>query len=205
MDYYDLMAPLVDHVGDAFDNSSMAGECEVSCGVKCWNERKFDKENSQWFFGFNRTCFRSCGCEFKVDKKMTQKTKDELNRAGQLIEKDIAKLAQYGEKLAIEARNSLLPAVQKFTQKQNELKNEYLKTVRATAIQDLSCDAPCVNQCTNGYTTCFFELSSCLSTCNCDALEGSIDLSVGKRNAASLVLYAKGSVRALEALFENKI
>jgi len=36
MEWADLVAPMVDHVGEAFDNKKKTGMCDASCAVKCW-------------------------------------------------------------------------------------------------------------------------------------------------------------------------
>lgn len=205
MEWGKLIEPLVDHVGEAFDNKNATGVCDAECAVKCWRPDRFDRVNRLWTYGFNNTCFtQGCGCEFKLSKKMSEQTKKEMAESGKKIEKDLAQLAKYGEELASEARDILVPALEKYAKNTATLQNEYLKTVRATAIQDLGCNAPCVNSCTSGYTTCFFALSSCISQCACAGLDEVIDLSHGSYNFPSLMLYAQGDARAINTFYRNK-
>ena len=176
MDYGELIAPLVGHVGEAFDNSTMSGVCNAECAVKCWRANKFDTHNNNWQYGFNTTCFRSCGCEFKLDKKPTNQTKEQFERAARKIENDLEKMYEYGVEVAEDVRDRVIPALEKYNNKTSQIKNEYLKTVRSTAINDLGCNSTCVNRCTNGYTTCFFALSQCISRCECANIEEVIRL-----------------------------
>lgn len=206
MEWGDLIAPLVDHVGEAFDNKTMRGVCDAECGVKCWRADKFDKKNNNWQYGFNVTCFKACGCEFKFDNKgqVSNETKRDFQRAARNIEGDVAELLKYGEELAENARDKIIPALERYNNRTSQVMNEYLKTIRSTAINDLGCNSTCVNRCTNGYTTCFFELSSCISRCACANLDEVIRLDRGQYNYPSLMLYAKGNQRAINTFFRNK-
>lgn len=203
MEWGDLVEPLVDHVGEAFDNKTMKGVCDAHCAVKCWNGKKFDTKNKNWQYGFDKACFSKCGCEFKLDKKPTNQTKKDFENAAKKIEGDVAELLKFGEQVADEARDKLVPALEKYDKRSQEIIDEYLKTVRNTAVKDLGCDSTCVNKCTNGKTQCFFELNECLSKCTCAGLDEVIQLEKGKVNYPKLMLYAKGSQRAVNAFFRN--
>lgn len=204
MEWGETVGPLVDHVGEAFDNSTMKGNCDAECGVKCWDAKRFDTKSNNWQYGFNVTCFRACGCEFKLDKKQNNKTKEQFERAARKIENDLEDFVEYGQKVAKDAEKKIIPALDRYNNKTAQIMNEYLKTVRATAINDLGCNSTCVNRCTNGYTTCFFELSSCISQCTCANLDEVIHLEKGRYNYPQLMLYAKGSQRAINTFFRNK-
>lgn len=96
-----------------------------------------------------------------------------------------------------------MPALNRYENRSQEIMNEYLKTVRNTAVNDLGCNATCVNTCTNGHTVCFFELSQCLSQCTCANIDEVIRLEKGQYNYPQLMLYAKGSQRAINTFFKN--
>jgi hypothetical protein len=187
MEWGDKIEPLVDHIGEAFDNKTQSGVCDAECAVKCWRANKFDKNNNNWQYGFNVTCFKKCGCAFKPDNNQTRK---DFKDAAKKIEGDINDLIKYGEDVADYAANKIVPALDRYNERTSQIMNEYLKTVRSTAINDLGCNATCVNRCTNGYTTCFFELSSCISQCSCYNLDDVIRLEKGQYNYPSLMLYA---------------
>lgn len=205
MEWGTLVAPLVEHVGEAWDNKTAPGVCDAECAVKCWNPDRFDRVNKVWVYGFNATCFTNvCGCEFKFTKKMTEQAKKDFKESGKKIEKDVAQLLKYGNDLAEDARDILVPALEKYAKNTAVLQNEYLKTVRQTAIEDLGCNSACVNKCTNGYTTCFFAMSQCISQCTCAGLDEVIDLSHGSYNYPSLMLYAQGNSRAINTFYRNK-
>lgn len=203
IEWGDLVAPIVDHVGEAFDNKTKGGVCDAECAVKCWRANKFDSKNKNWQYGFNKTCFGNCGCEFKLDKKPTNETKRDFERAARNIEGDISELLKYGEELAENARDKIVPALDRYNNRTSEIMNEYLRTVSSTAINDLGCNATCVNRCTNGRTTCFFQLSECISRCECANIDEVIRLEKGQYNYPQLMLYAKGNQRALNTFFRN--
>ncbi len=106
--------------------------------------------------------------------------------------------------MAHNAEGIIVPALERFTARAQALQNEYLSTVRATAVIDLGCDEVCVNRCTNGYLYTFYDLSSCISQCYCAGIEDALTLDNGVYSLPQMTLYAKGSPAAMKSFYKLK-
>ena len=203
MEYGSLVEPLVENAEQVQDAVEVNPTCDNECGMRCFQPDTYDFFNSTWVYNFNQTCFHACGCQFKFESwNATQQ--DQLVNDIENLEDNLDAFEAYGARMSQTAQNILVPALERYNQRSADLQNEYLKTVRATAIEDLGCDSTCVNYCTNGYYVTFYDLSSCIDLCYCDGLESAINLDDGTYNMPQLVLYAKGSKQALSALYRNK-
>lgn len=66
------------------------------------------------------------------------------------MQDDLERLIKYGKDAAKEAKERIIPAIEEYETKVNELQGEYMETVRSAAVEDLGCNSVCVNNCTTG-------------------------------------------------------
>jgi len=205
MEYGTLVDPLVNNtekLGNGLDVVYNAS-CDSACAMQCWVPEKFDTYSEKWVFGYNATCFNGCGCQFNFQTyNKTERTK--FNKNANNVEDDLEDIQKYVEQMNKDAQNIIVPALERYNERASALQNEYIKTVRATAIYDLGCNETCVNTCTNQYYYCFYQMSSCLSHCYCQSLESALQLEEGTYSMPEMVLYAKGNHQALKSFYSLK-
>jgi hypothetical protein len=203
MEYGTLVEPLLNHTEQMGDGLEFNGTCNDDCAIKCWVPERYDTFSDAWVFGYNTSCIQGCGCEFKFESYSSY-DRAQFDSDAEFVEAEFQHLEQYGAKMAKDAENILVPALERYNQRASALQNEYVKTVRATAIYDLGCNEACVNQCTNFFYNDFFSMSDCLSHCYCTGIEGALQLEEGTYSVPEMVLYAKGNHQALKAFHSLK-
>jgi gas vesicle protein len=146
MDFGEHIGPILENTGELISEVSVADGCNSACAVKCWNPSRADTVSRTYTFGFNNTCFRACGCRFKFESWTQQQAKEFENTAKDLG-KNVNELAKFGQDIAREASEKIVPALQKFGKKAAELQDDYAATVKSIAVKDLGCNEACVNEC----------------------------------------------------------
>ena len=139
MDFGEYLGPILENTGDLLEEVSVADGCNSACAVKCWRPDRADRVNNQFTFGFNNTCFRACGCRFKFES-WTQQQAKEAEQTAKNLDKNINDLAKFGQDLAKEAREKIVPALEKFGMKAAKVSEDYADTVKSAAIKDLGCN-----------------------------------------------------------------
>lgn len=200
LEYGNTIAPVYKAYGDLMGELQVNSACNETCAVKCWKPKKHEVINSQYILGFERTCFNACNCKFKFETSFNttagQQKINNYNNAIDNLEKQTNKLAQ-------EAKSIVQPALDAFGDNAAKLQKDYLDTLKKSAIQDLGCDAKCVNVCTDSDYFEFWEVPACISDCKCTKVDSVLDISQGKYNLPQLALYADGNIEAWQLFKKN--
>jgi len=204
MDFGDYLSPIYEGYSDAVYPIQVNDTCNEDCAVKCFNPQKADVLNSQWVFGFNKTCFRKCGCQFLFESWDNATRQEYINDMNDL-NGSFNSLNKFLKGLGDEAKKMVKPKVDDYIKKRAELQDEFNQLVTDVATSDLGCNSTCVARCANRYSD-FWNTAACISNCQCD-IENIIDVQQGTYNYSELVLYSQGDVKRwnLFKKFENSL
>ena len=104
-----------------------------------------------------------------------------------------------------EVLEKLMPAIQEVGEMCQKHREEFYELFRQQAIENLGCEAECINECTSQEYMDFWELPKCVMWCPC--YQGPITLEDGRMNYPALLKTYKSEKYAwsLFKRMQNKI
>jgi len=153
---------------DLLEAGQVNASCNEDCAVKCFNPKKLNVYNSNWTFGFNKTCFRRCGCEFLFESWTSADQKEFQNEVKE-YQDSVNALNRFLGGLANEAKNILKPKIDAYAKAVSSLEDEFNQLV-VDVSADLGCDGSCTTSCASTYKNLEAKTNCIATRCNCDAV-----------------------------------